>query len=209
MVRVVEEEEKKEEAEAAKAFSSRSSSARRSRLETWTLFSTSPWSPAVLGVASTVDTCTRGSLVASGKFPVFLREGWPRLRGRFSGFWFCGSSGDDFRKIILDSACLLDSSYTRSRQSTGLLPDFTHFQRVGALGYHCSSCPSFLAVTCLVSASREEHGKLAFSGAWLRGNVSVFSALLDLTVDTRSCVSLRRELKNLTFCCVKVDSNPC
>ena len=55
------------------------------------------------------------------------------------------------------SARLLDSGYARSRQSSGLSPKFTHFLRVDGLGYHVSTCSSFLAVTWLVSASPEEY----------------------------------------------------
>ena len=46
-----------------------------------------------------------------------------------------------------------------------------------------SACLSYLAVTCLVSASPEEYKKFGFSGIWLHANVSLFIAPLGPTAE--------------------------
>ena len=53
------------------------------------------------------------------------------------------------------------------------------FYRISHIFYGwMSSDTSFLAVTCSVAASPEDYKKCAWSGRWLHGNVSVYSALL-------------------------------
>ena len=71
-------------------------------------------------------------------FSRFLRPGGPRIlrsilcRLRITGF--LDSLGNDFRNMLAYSAFLLDSGYTRTRQSTELFLHFTHFLHEDGLG---------------------------------------------------------------------------